>query len=116
MPRNNTTPHAVPGRASRKSTGRRKTPAGKTGSRVAAMPQQQPQQLPPQPEQQPEQEQQTASPSWQEPEADDYELDGKAEWDDVVQSAQDASKTRQRIEMLREERLLQQALIDTFDL
>ena len=33
-----------------------------------------------------------------------------------VQSAQDASKTRQRIEMLREERLLQQALIDTFDL
>jgi hypothetical protein len=119
MPRNNTTPRPVSGRAVRKSTGRRKPIVGKAGGRAAAVQQAQPQQQPEKlPEKQPEQQpQQQVSPTaWQEPLDADYELDEKAEWEDAIQAAQDASKTRQRIEMLREERLLQQALIDTFDL
>jgi len=119
MPRNNTTSRTVPGRAVRKSTGRRKPATGTPGNRVAA-----PQQVQPphqagkksrkQPEQQTRQ-QQASSTAWQDPAYIDHDPDGKAEWDDAVQCAQDVSKTRQRIEMLREERLLQQALIDTFD-
>lgn len=119
MPRNDTTPRAVPGCAGRKSTGRRKPIVGKAGGRAAAGQQVQPQQQPEkQPEKQPEQQPQqlTSSTAWSEPVDDDYGLEEKAEWDDAVQAAQDASRTRQHIEMLREERLLQQALIDTFDL
>ena len=116
MPRNNTTPRTVPTGTSRKSTGRRKPIVGKAGGRAASVQQVQPQQ---QPEKEPEKkqpQQQTSSAAWQEPVEDDYELDEKAEWEDAAQTAQEASKARQRIEMLREERLLQQALIDTFDL
>jgi hypothetical protein len=119
MPRNNTTPRTVPARTSHKSTGRRKPIVGKAGGRAAMVQQAQPQQPPEKPpEKQPEKQpqQQTSSVAWQDPVEDDYELDEKAEWGDATQTAQDANKARQRIEMLREERLLQQALIDTFDL
>ena len=117
MPRNNTTSHTAPNRRVRLTTGRRKSAAAKPGSRRAAI--QPPQQAPGKPpgkqqEQQPQQ--QASSTAWQEPLDDDYEPDEKAEWADAVQSAQATSKARQRIEMWREERLLQQALIDTFDL
>ena len=116
MPRNNTTPRTVPARATRTSAGQRnKRIVGKAGGRAAAVQQAEPPQEPAkQPEKQPQQ--QAPSAVWQEPVVDDYELEEKAEWEDAIQTAQDASKTRQRIEMLREERLLQQALIDTFDL
>jgi hypothetical protein len=117
MPRNNTTSHTVLNRRVRLSTGRHTSAAAKPGSRRAAI--QPPQQAPGKPpgKQQAQQpRQQASSTAWQEPLDDDYEPDEKAEWADAVQSAQSASKVRQRIEMLREERLLQQALIDTFDL
>jgi len=39
----------------------------------------------------------------------------EADWDDAGSSGKDSGKVRQRIESLREERQLQQALRDTFD-
>lgn len=78
---------------------------------------QQPQQAPDrQPDTRPAQHQQLSALAWQEPVDDASKLDERLEWQDTVRTAQEASKARQRIEMLREDRLLQQALIDTFDL
>ena len=45
----------------------------------------------------------------------DDEVYGKADWDDAWRPGKGSSKARQRIEILREERQLQRALIDTFD-
>lgn len=45
----------------------------------------------------------------------DDEPGEELELDDAGQSAQGALEARKRIEILREERLLQQALSDTFD-
>lgn len=39
----------------------------------------------------------------------------EAERDDALQCEKDFRKARQRVELLQEERQLQQALIDTFD-
>lgn len=45
----------------------------------------------------------------------DDEWFAEADWDDTGLPGKDSHKARQRIELIREERLLQQSLRDTFD-
>jgi hypothetical protein len=98
MPRNSTTTRTSTGRRGSISA-RRKPAAGKPGRQVAAEQPAQPKQA----------EQHT-------PIDVDDELYEEIELDDAGPSWQVSSEARKRVEILREERLLQQALYDTFDL
>ncbi len=80
---------------------RRQSAAGKSGRQLAAVQEK--------PLKQPGQKQPGI------PVADGDDWDEEAEWGDTMPPGNDSGKARQRIELLREERQLQQALLDTFD-
>jgi len=102
MSRSSATVRTVPRRAVRAAAGRRKPVAGKSGNRVAAV-----RQVP---------QKQQAKPEMHAPVDADEELYEEVGWDYPGESAQGSPEARRRIEMLREEHLLQMALRDTFDL
>ena len=58
---------------------------------------------------------QAPSTTWQGFQDSDDQQDETEAWDDDGLFTEHSSKARQRIEMLREERLLQQLLTDSFD-
>ena len=108
MPRSSTTAPAEKRHAGRKQAvvrksagGRRKPAAGKPAKRAIAA--------------KPAQPKKPAPAKTREYVELDDELDEELELNDAVQSAPGSLEARKRIEILREERLLQQALSDTFD-
>jgi uncharacterized Zn finger protein (UPF0148 family) len=104
MPRNSTTARTETRRTGRTPAGHRKPAAGKPGRRAAA--------------EQPAQPKQTTQPKRQAAIEVDDEFYEEADLGDVVPAVrivQSSSEARKRLEMLREERMLQQALSDTFD-